>query len=464
MAVTKILSKKMRLDKLINYVINPDKTDDYVLTYFYNCYREDAAKQMKETKKRFSKTDGIQAFHIIQAFNPGEVSPELALEIANSFIKEHLHGFEVVLGTHVDKGHVHSHIVFNSVSFMDGHKYHSTAKSYFREIRVISDRLCREYGLSVIMETSGKALSYAEWKLRQAGVYSLRELFELDFNECLANSYDLGSFYALMEAKGYEIVHNSKYPSFKPKEAKHGFRAKHSGKSVTEDELRELIMNGMLLDAEEVAVRPREYVPYKAYGKQHGFRALVVSWMYVLGIIGQGKRTDYKVNYAELKRLERYKRDEAFLQKHGIDTEEQLDSKEAAINSEIEKLTKTRIILNSKKKRKHRLYDALAAIEYYAQASELYSEGESGIAEEYKAYKNAEALLNGEDRESLQREKNELYEAIADVNRNLRELRSALKIISDIRTDIPHMDECLKQTDERNKEQEDYYRYYEEIK
>lgn len=462
MAVTKILSKKMRLDKLINYVINPDKTDDYVLTYFYNCPRDGAARQMKETKKRYSKTDGIQAFHIIQAFNPGEISSELAHEIANSFIKEHLSDFEVVLGTHVDRGHIHNHIILNSVSFMDGHKYHSTARSYYREIRAISDRLCREHGLSVIMETHGKAMSYAEYKLRKAGVYTLREMFDLDLEECLGTAYDLGSFYALMEAKGYEIAHTSKYPTFKHKEASHGFRAKHNGKSVTEDEILELIMNGMLLEVEEVAVRPREYVPYKAYGKQHGFRALVVSWMYVLGIIGQRKQTNYKVDYAELKRFERYKRDEEFLQKYGIDTEEQLDQKEAAINSEIERLTKSRIILNSKKKRKRRLYDALAELEYYSDAAKLYTEGETGFEDDYKAYAEAEKVLSGIDREALAHEKAELYDSIAEVNKQLRELRSELKIISDIREDIPHIDECLQEPAEPSKEQEDYYRYNEE--
>ena len=102
MAETKILSKRMRLDRLINYVVNPDKTDDYVLTYFYNCHRDSAKKEMLDTKDRYSKRDGIQAFHIIQAFDRGEISPELAHRSGHEFIKEHLPDYEVVLGTHVD--------------------------------------------------------------------------------------------------------------------------------------------------------------------------------------------------------------------------------------------------------------------------------------------------------------------------------------------------------------------------
>lgn len=462
MAVTKILSKSMRIDKLIRYVSNPDKTDEQTLVSAVNCEVKTAAKAWKATKEMFGKTDGVQAYHIIQSFDIGEVTPQIAHEIGFKFCDEFLEGYEYILATHVDKHHIHNHAIFNSVCARTGMKYTATLSEYYKGIRRISDRLCEEYGLSIIMESESKGLSYAEYKLRKAGVYTLREMFDLDLEECIGTAYDLGSFYALMEAKGYEIAHTSKYPTFKHKEASHGFRAKHNGKSVTEDEIRELIMNGMLLEVEEVAVRPREYVPYKAYGKQHGFRALVVSWMYVLGIIGQRKQTSYKVDYAELKRFERYKRDEEFLQKYGIDTEGQLDQKEAAINSEIERLTKSRIILNSKKKRKRRLYDALAELEYYSDAAKLYTEGETGFEDDYKAYAEAEKVLSGIDREALALEKAELYDGIAEVNKQLRQLRSELKIISDIREDIPHIDECLQEPAEPSKEQEDYYRYNEE--
>ncbi len=111
MAVTKILSKTMRLDKLVHYAMNPEKTDEYAMVSTIGCSREHAAREMMETKKRFNKTDGVQAFHIIQSFKPGEITPELAHELANRFAKEYLDDFEVVIGTHVDKAHIHNHIV-----------------------------------------------------------------------------------------------------------------------------------------------------------------------------------------------------------------------------------------------------------------------------------------------------------------------------------------------------------------
>lgn len=253
MAVTKILSKRMRLDKLINYVANPDKTDDYVLTYFYHCHRANATKQMLDTKDRFSKRDGIQAFHIIQAFDRGEISPELAHQIGNEFIKEHLPDYEVVLGTHVDKGHIHNHIVLNSVSFTKGSKYHSTSRSYFREIRRISDRLCKEHGLSIIIKPTGKAMSYVEWKLRKAGVYTERELFAMDLEECISLAGYPRQVYDLMEARGYTIGHSSKYPTFTPWNSIHALRAQRDGKTLTEDELFAIISHDLEYGTVETA-------------------------------------------------------------------------------------------------------------------------------------------------------------------------------------------------------------------
>ena len=163
MAVTKILARKGRLDVGIRYVLNGDKTDDRILTATINCDPNTAVQNMIATKARYGKTDGVQYYHMIQSFKPGEITPELALEIAKEFAEEYLSGYEVVIGTHVDKGHIHSHLIFNSVSADTGEKYHSNAKSYYSQIRAISDRICKAHGLSVILEGQPtKAVSYVE--------------------------------------------------------------------------------------------------------------------------------------------------------------------------------------------------------------------------------------------------------------------------------------------------------------
>ena len=211
MAITKILARKGRLDVGINYVLNGDKTEEQVLTAHLNCDPSRECLQMLDTKRAYGKEDGVQYYHIIQSFKPGEVTPEQALEIATEFAKEHLPGYETVIGVHVDKEHMHAHLVFNSVNADTGEKYHSNAQSYYQQIRATSDRLCREHGLSVIMEGgSNKAVSYIEWLRQSKGQPTFRSMLEADLRTAIEDANDLGHFFMLMEHMGYEISHGNR--------------------------------------------------------------------------------------------------------------------------------------------------------------------------------------------------------------------------------------------------------------
>lgn len=447
MAVTKILSKRMRIDRLVRYVLNPDKTDESVLTYCQYCKPRSAAKQMMATKEQYCKEDGIQAFHIIQSFKKGEIEPNLALEIGKRFIREHLPDYEAVLGTHIDKEHIHNHIAFNSVSFRTGKKYHSTAESYYRQIRKISDDLCRNYGLSIIFESEYKSVSYAEWKMRKAGVYTLRELFDMDFKECCSLALDYGNFCALMEDRGYEVRHRSRYPSFLPQGAKHPFRAKRNRNPLTVEDI-ESVIEGNLLNPESEVIVSKTYRPFIPYGKQKGFRALYVSWMYVLGLISKGKKTVYKVSREEIRRFDRYKAQAEYVELHRIDTQEELDKRIDALKSKIEHITKKRINFNSKKKKNKRVYDALSVVESLSDAPELYNEGLSGVEDEYRQYQKAMADLEGKDIALLKGERNEVYSGIAEANRDIRNLRKEIRLCEAIAADSGHVHTLLS-TDEQ---------------
>ena len=196
MAITKILARKGRLDVGIRYVLNGDKTQEQILTARLNCDPGREARQMLETKRDYGKEGGVQYYHMIQSFRPGEVSPELALEIARTLVEEHLPGYQAVIGVHVDKAHIHAHILFNSVNADTGEKYHSNARSYYCQIRAISDRLCREHGLSVILsgETS-KSMSYVEWLRQSKGQPTFRSMLEADLRESIEDANDLGHFF-----------------------------------------------------------------------------------------------------------------------------------------------------------------------------------------------------------------------------------------------------------------------------
>ena len=237
MAVTKIYAKRARLDKLIRYVINPDKTDEMTLVSGIGCEVKTAYAEMMQTKEMFHQTDGVQAYHIIQSFLPEEIDGETAHELGQQFAEEYLKDYQVVIATHVDKHHVHNHLVLNSVSDKTGKKYHSSPESYYKQIRTISDRLCREHGLSVVMNPARRSLSYMEWKLQQNGILTLREMFDQDAKECLSQAMDVGQFYTLMEDRGYTVRHHGSYPSFVPDGYSHPYRLKSKGKSRTEDDL-----------------------------------------------------------------------------------------------------------------------------------------------------------------------------------------------------------------------------------
>lgn len=456
MAVTKILAKSMRVDKLINYVANADKTDEKALVSYIGCKPGSAAQQMMATKRHYQKTDGVQAYHIIQSFRPDEITPELAHELGNRFIKEYLDGYEVVLGTHIDKDHIHNHIAFNSVSDATGKKYHSSPESYYKGIRAISDALCHEYGFSVIMETGSKGLSYAEWKLHKSGLLSYRDLLDQDIKEVLSIALDVGNFYELMEDRGYTIEHHSKYPSFIPDGSKAAYRAKMDGKSLSEDDIRGLIEHSLEVNAPEV-FRERQYVPFEKHGKQHGFRALYVSWMYVLGVIGKGGSSGYpKISYSEIKRFEQYKKQQSFLEENSIDTNAQLTEKMENIQDEINKLEKTRTILNSKKKRNKPLYDAMASSKYLKETPILYANGTNGIEPDYQRYLEAERFLKDKDIPSLQKERAELYEQLSEINSELRKLRSEYHLCKQIHEDIPEIINRLSDESRRDSRREHF--------
>lgn len=185
MAVTKVFAIRTRLDDRINYVtngektalnaavtyaVNPEKTEQFFFTSALNCSSADTAlAEMQETKRRFGKPGGVLGYHFIQSFKPGEVTPEQAHALGVEFAKR-LFGdrYEVVIATHLDKQHLHNHLVVNSVSLLDGKKYHSSPGSYYATVRGTSDALYQENNLSVITP-QGKGQHYAEWKAAQTG-------------------------------------------------------------------------------------------------------------------------------------------------------------------------------------------------------------------------------------------------------------------------------------------------------
>ena len=334
MAITKILARKGRLDVGINYVLNGDKTAERILTAHLNCDPGRECRQMLDTKRAVGKEDGVQYYHIIQSFKPGEVTPEQALEIATEFAKEHLPGYETVIGVHVDKEHIHAHLVFNSVNADTGEKYHSNAQSYYQQIRATSDRLCWEHGLSVIMEgSSDKAVSYIEWLRQSKGQPTFCSMLEADLRTAIEDANDLGHFFMLMEHKGWEISHGNRL----------GFRLRGQDRFMypgrknllfTEDGIQAAIQGGM--EDIEAGRRPAViyrpvYTPFKKYPKYTGIMALYVHYLYVLGKIGQRRYPPRMTPQLrqEVMKADRYREQFDFLRENGIATQGDLTALQA---------------------------------------------------------------------------------------------------------------------------------------
>ena len=463
MAVTKILARRGGLAQAIAYVVNGDKTEEQVLTAAQGCSLGSACAEMQDAKIRWNKTDGVQLYHIIQSFRPGEITPGLALEIAQEFVREHLPGYQAVIGIHTDRAHIHAHIVFNSVNQLTGEKYHSNARSYYQQIRGISDRLCREHGLSVIMTGEpSKAVSYIEWLRQSKGQPTFRSMLEADLRTATQDANDLGHFFLLMEHMGYEIRHGDRL----------GFRLRGQERFMypgrrdplfTEDGIRAAIQ-GNLAEIEAghrpaVIQRPK-YRPYRKHPKYTGFLALYVHYLYLLDKIGQRQYPPRMTPHLrqEVMRFEQYQVQFAFLRENNIVTQADMDAVQSRTEESLAKLMKQRTILNVRKKRRQHLYTALADAEALAPSKALYEEGLTGMEAEFEKYMEAVKQLEkcGISAERLTEEKAEIYEQLASLNREIRAERRKLKLCQEIRQQIPAMEQDIQNTDEHQKEVQEH--------
>ena len=459
MAITKILARKGRLDVGIRYVLNGDKTQERVLTAHLNCDPGHECRQMLETKRAVGKEDGVQYYHLIQSFRPGEVSPELALEIAREFAEEHLAGYQTVIGVHVDREHIHAHILFNSVNADTGEKYHSNARSYYRQIRATSDRLCREHGLSVLIQGEpSKAVSYIEWLRQSRGQPTFRSMLEADLRAAIADANDLGHFFLLMEHMGYEISHGNRL----------GFRLRGQERFMipgrkdplfTEEGIRAAIQGNLaaIEAGRRPAVLPRpRYRPYQKYPKYTGFLALYVHYLYLLGKIGKRQYPPRMTPQLrqEVMRFEQYREQFAFLRDNGITTQTDMAAFTARTEETLASLMKQRTVLNVRKKRRRALYTALADAEALAPARELYGAGLSGMEAEFAQYMDAVAALEqcGIPREGLIQEKAELYERLAELNRKIRAERKKLALCRKIQNSLSQMEQETEKVEARESE------------
>ena len=376
MAITKIWPVKDNLSRVYRYISNEDKTTEdisdglnEVLTYTtqgyktnekeyitgINCSPATAVKQMIHTKKSYGKDDGVLAFHAVQSFRPGELTPEQCHEIGVR-LAGLMWGdrFEVVVSTHLDKQHLHNHFVVNSVSFMDGKKFDNNRNDYNR-FQNLSDDLCNGYTLSVI-HSNGKGMHHSEWEAVKEGKPYFRQLIKHDVDVVLSYARNMDQFVEGLQDMGYEVSTSRKYIAVKHPQGQRMRRLKSLLRDGRYDEehIEERLYNNLILPM----VKVQDAVPSHFYKgesrKLKGFRALYFKYMYMLGII---HASDAPKQYpsAELRRdliyMDKITEENTFLGKNNLETIEDVTAFKSKLDAEIHDLINDRKKIYGKLKR-----------------------------------------------------------------------------------------------------------------
>ena len=443
MATTAIWGIKGRLDKVVDYVKNAEKTDAENIADFkslqdvmeyatkptktekrlfvtgVNCIPDIARDQMIATKRQYGKMDSFLAFHGYQSFAPNEVTPDLAHKIGVQLAEE-LWGkrFEVIVATHLDKNHLHNHFLINSVSFFDGKRYYDNKESYAL-IRKTSDRLCKKNELSVILDPKKKGLHYAEWKANNEGKPTVRSMIRNEVDAVIRDAFTFKSFIELLEKRGYTVKYgdNVKYIAIKPPNSAKFIRLKSLGEDYTEEAIKLRLQNirsGIPDKPISLSKPPKKYSVPKGTFQNHkpkklkGFVALYFHYMYLLGKIKKGKPPKRKAAFLlreEVLKFERYQKQFKFLRINNIETTSQLNIKKSETEGEINALTETR--------------------------KNLYSE------------------RNGADEQA----KTEIKETISEINGQLKGLRKTLALCKNIETDAAQIEEKFRNSQNANQKQ-----------
>ena len=404
MAVTSIWSIKGWIGKVINYAENPDKTKENnegqivedqsrsaqgledVLTYAVNaektrqrqsesmeielvgeseelmeqyvsgvnCSPTTAREEMIAVKKRFGKEGGIVAFHGYQSFAPGECTPAMAHEIGKKLAEE-LWGsrYQVLIATHLDKAnHLHNHFVVNSVSFLDGKRYHRTNQDY-RDMRMMSDRLCKEYQLSVVGQPEqGKGKHYAEWQAEQEGKPSYHSMVKADVDEAIRKARTEKEFFFYLREKGYSFKFG-KDITIRPEGRERGLKLKRNfGENYSLEAIRVRILEENELPAEKkLSVRKTYRIRvsgnFKQTRKIGGLRGLYLHYCYLLGILPKNRpsmsaKQIHVLFREDLLKLNTISKETKLLCHYHIDTAEQLFSLKDRLQKQMEQCVEER--------------------------------------------------------------------------------------------------------------------------
>jgi len=352
------------IDANIAYALNPEKGTTRLYKSAHNCTLETALQEMRQTKERYEKKSGVMGYHIVQSFKPGEVDPEIVHRIGQEFVEKCFPDFEAVIGTHLDKQHIHNHIVVNSVSFVTGMKYRSNIKSYYAQIRAESDRLCKANGLSVVRNPSdgNKAVAYAQWQAEQQGRPTWTSAIKEDVDLVLARSRTFDHFVRQLREMGYAVKTEAKHMAVRPPGKERFTRLRRLGEDYTEEAIRRRIIENDARDTSgDVRAKRSPSIPiahvqpptrgrYRGRfplrrSKIKGFRALYLWYVYHTRPIRKNPSSSKRIHYLfreDIYLLDKRLEMTMLLCKNKIDSKDELDAYAARCTKRIEDITQSR--------------------------------------------------------------------------------------------------------------------------
>lgn len=336
------------LEEAVDYALNRAKTEQDLFESAIACTCKTAFEDMCQVKEMWHKTGGVQGFHLVQSFAAGEVTPELAHHIGLEFAEQLLQGkYQAVVSTHLNTGHIHNHVVWNSVAIQDGKKYHSTAKSYYTEVRAISDALCQQYGLSVIKANRSDPVGrpYPQWQAERDDRPTWKAAIQQDIDQVVSEVLTWNQFVRALEEKGYTLRMNRKYITLQPPGKARPVRFKTLGKNYTPEAIRRRILYPQSQrPAGEKILPPGLYAVIMEQPEKHypGLRGLYVTYLFQVGVLPRKPRYPSYAVREDIRKLDERIEQMEFIFAHEIEDRGQLGTIRQTAEAEIEKLTKER--------------------------------------------------------------------------------------------------------------------------
>ena len=431
MAISKILHMKdsgnsfhaRHLKRALDYVMNPEKTQRGRLVGAVNCQADMAFEQMMDTKKQFGKTDKRQGYHIILSFKEDEVEPDRAFKITQKFVAEYLgDAYEAVFVVHDNTDHVHSHIVFNSVSFVDGKKYRYEKGDWAKYIQPITNKLCQEYGLSIIdVEDGSKEKqheNYKDWSEYREGSFVWADMIKRDLDACILQANDFSGFLELLSEKGYEVK-QGKYLAVRPQGMTRFRRCKTLGENYSQEAIVERIAKEDLSfyqsqNEEKQAAIVKCYVKRYRRAKMSGLQKRYYAKLYRIGKLKKKPYSQVWKYKDDIRKMHKLQEQYLFLVRHKIESAEELVSVLDNLTDKKKEASKEKSKTYKAKERFKDIFDKAEQIRGLDDAESCYQSGDTFFEDEHNAWErlNTELLAQGysvEEVESLRKKYESKY-------------------------------------------------------